>query len=261
MVLAILLFLGSAVAIYLSCELFVNGVEWLGRRLSVTQTATGTILAAVGTALPESVVTFVAVALGDTLREAIAEATDLQHDRPSDLRRALSNCAERPKRPQNCRACNRDPLASVWLPAVLAMEIAMPARPAAGPLGNSPIDPRDEHGQFAVGRATHSRRTAQARDRRRTNLGRQIYGETQKTAFARMEDLSAQPCRRDRGNGPVRRSDSFLPIALWLIDYAARPSEDIVVRRDRASHCGMDRQPAYRSLRLGTAAAISHSRP
>lgn len=50
-------------------ELFVNGVEWLGHRLSVTQTATGTILAAFGTALPESVVTFVAVALGHSQEE------------------------------------------------------------------------------------------------------------------------------------------------------------------------------------------------
>lgn len=64
MILTTLLFCGSAVVIYFSCELFVNGVEWLGCRLSVTQTATGTILAAFGTALPESVVTFVAVAFG-----------------------------------------------------------------------------------------------------------------------------------------------------------------------------------------------------
>lgn len=41
----------------------------LGHRLSVTQTATGTILAAFGTALPESVVTFVAVALGHSPAE------------------------------------------------------------------------------------------------------------------------------------------------------------------------------------------------
>ena len=64
MTLTILLFFGSAVVMYFSCELFVNGVEWLGCRLSVTQTAIGTILAAFGTALPESVVTFVAVAFG-----------------------------------------------------------------------------------------------------------------------------------------------------------------------------------------------------
>jgi cation:H+ antiporter len=50
--------------IYFACEFFVNGVEWLGRRLSVGATATGTILAAFGTALPESVVTLVAAAFG-----------------------------------------------------------------------------------------------------------------------------------------------------------------------------------------------------
>jgi cation:H+ antiporter len=67
----ILLLLGSAAVIYFACEFFVNGVEWLGRKLSVGRTATGTILAAFGTALPESVVTFVAVAFGksDAQRE------------------------------------------------------------------------------------------------------------------------------------------------------------------------------------------------
>ncbi|GAB2913224.1 sodium:calcium antiporter [Paraburkholderia jirisanensis] len=58
------LLLASAGVIYLSCETFVNGVERLGQKLKLTQTATGTVLAAFGTALPESVVTFVAVALG-----------------------------------------------------------------------------------------------------------------------------------------------------------------------------------------------------
>jgi cation:H+ antiporter len=67
----LLLLLGSAAAIYFACEFFVNGVEWVGRKLSVGSTATGTILAAFGTALPESVVTFVAVAFGkgDAQRE------------------------------------------------------------------------------------------------------------------------------------------------------------------------------------------------
>jgi cation:H+ antiporter len=56
----------SAIIIYFACELFVNGVEWLGRQLCVGRTATGTILAAFGTALPESVVTFVAAAFAKT---------------------------------------------------------------------------------------------------------------------------------------------------------------------------------------------------
>ncbi|SDA32401.1 sodium:calcium antiporter [Sphingomonas sp. NFR15] len=60
------LLLGSAVVIYLSCEYFVNGVEWVGHKLAVGEKATGTVLAAFGTALPESVVTLVAVAFGGT---------------------------------------------------------------------------------------------------------------------------------------------------------------------------------------------------
>ncbi|WP_404713519.1 sodium:calcium antiporter [Sphingomonas sp. MMS24-J13] len=62
--LTIVLLLGSAIVIYLSCELFVNGVEWVGEKMAVGQKATGSILAAFGTALPESVVTLVAVAGG-----------------------------------------------------------------------------------------------------------------------------------------------------------------------------------------------------
>jgi cation:H+ antiporter len=64
MALTIVLLLGSALVIYLACETFVNGIEWVGRRLHVGETATGTILAAFGTALPESVVTLVATAFG-----------------------------------------------------------------------------------------------------------------------------------------------------------------------------------------------------
>jgi cation:H+ antiporter len=60
----VLLLLGCAISIYLACEWFVNAVEWLGVRLKVGRLAVGTILAAAGTALPESVVTLVAVLFG-----------------------------------------------------------------------------------------------------------------------------------------------------------------------------------------------------
>ena len=60
----VLLLLGCAVVIYLACEWFVNAVEWLGLQLNIGSMAVGTILAAVGTALPESVVTLVAVTFG-----------------------------------------------------------------------------------------------------------------------------------------------------------------------------------------------------
>ena len=66
MVVTTALLLGSAVVIYCACEYFVNGVEWVGRRFAVGQQATGSILAAFGTALPESVITFIAVVFGAT---------------------------------------------------------------------------------------------------------------------------------------------------------------------------------------------------
>jgi cation:H+ antiporter len=66
MLITALLFLLSAGAIYVACEYFVNGIEWLGQKLNFGATATGTVLAAFGTALPESAVTFVAVMLGRT---------------------------------------------------------------------------------------------------------------------------------------------------------------------------------------------------
>ncbi|HWX66489.1 MAG TPA: sodium:calcium antiporter [Rhodanobacter sp.] len=66
MLLTLCLFFGSAGAIYLACEYFVNGIEWFGQKLKLGATATGTVLAAFGTALPESAVTFVAVMFGKT---------------------------------------------------------------------------------------------------------------------------------------------------------------------------------------------------
>ena len=61
--------MAAAAVIYVACEFFVNGVEWVGRKLAMGQQATGAILAAFGTALPESVVTFVAVAFGGSVAE------------------------------------------------------------------------------------------------------------------------------------------------------------------------------------------------
>jgi cation:H+ antiporter len=59
----------SAGAVYWACEYFVNGVEWFGHKAGVSQNAVGTVLAAFGTALPESVVTFVAVVFGHDAAE------------------------------------------------------------------------------------------------------------------------------------------------------------------------------------------------
>ncbi|MDR3792424.1 MAG: c-type cytochrome [Terracidiphilus sp.] len=66
MLVRLLIFLGSAAAIYLACEYFVNAIEWCGQRMKLGAMAVGALLAAFGTALPESTVTFMAVVLGRT---------------------------------------------------------------------------------------------------------------------------------------------------------------------------------------------------
>lgn len=66
MFLTLTMFLLSAGAIYVACEYFVNGIEWFGKRLNLGATAIGSVLAAFGTALPESAVTFMAVVFGNT---------------------------------------------------------------------------------------------------------------------------------------------------------------------------------------------------
>jgi cation:H+ antiporter len=52
---------GAILLIFGSCELFVNSIEWLGRKLHISESAVGTVLAAIGTALPESMVTLIAL--------------------------------------------------------------------------------------------------------------------------------------------------------------------------------------------------------
>jgi cation:H+ antiporter len=49
------------VAILLGAVVFTNGVEWLGKRLGLGAGATGSVLAAIGTAMPETVVPVVAI--------------------------------------------------------------------------------------------------------------------------------------------------------------------------------------------------------
>ena len=51
----------SLSVILLGSELFTNGVEWAGKRLKLAEGAVGSLLAAVGTALPETLVPIVAI--------------------------------------------------------------------------------------------------------------------------------------------------------------------------------------------------------
>ncbi|HUV05609.1 MAG TPA: sodium:calcium antiporter [Armatimonadota bacterium] len=47
--------------ILLGAELFTNGIEWFGRRLQLAEGAIGSVLAAVGTAMPETMIPIIAL--------------------------------------------------------------------------------------------------------------------------------------------------------------------------------------------------------
>ncbi|HAG09016.1 MAG TPA: hypothetical protein DCK87_05600 [Desulfotomaculum sp.] len=50
--------------ILVSAGFFTNGVEWLGKKMNLTVGAVGSILAAVGTAMPETIIPLIAILLG-----------------------------------------------------------------------------------------------------------------------------------------------------------------------------------------------------
>ena len=71
----ILILLGALGIILLGAEAFTNSLEHFGERLGISEGVTGSIFAAVGTALPETMVPLFAILLGtgsETLRHEVA---------------------------------------------------------------------------------------------------------------------------------------------------------------------------------------------
>jgi cation:H+ antiporter len=57
----ILILIIAFVVILFGAELFTNGIEWFGRKLELAEGAVGSVLAAVGTALPETMIPIIAI--------------------------------------------------------------------------------------------------------------------------------------------------------------------------------------------------------
>ncbi len=58
---------GALIVILLGAELFTNGIEWFGRKLDLAEGAVGSVLAAVGTALPETMIPLIAILFGGSV--------------------------------------------------------------------------------------------------------------------------------------------------------------------------------------------------
>jgi cation:H+ antiporter len=59
--------------ILIAAELFTNGIEWFGHKLNLAEGVVGSVLAAVGTALPETMIPLVAILFAGTQSEAAHE--------------------------------------------------------------------------------------------------------------------------------------------------------------------------------------------
>src|SRR3989337_1057569 len=66
----ILILILAFIVILLGAELFTNSIEWFGRKLELAEGAVGSVLAAVGTALPETMIPIIAIGF------ATGEASD-----------------------------------------------------------------------------------------------------------------------------------------------------------------------------------------
>jgi cation:H+ antiporter len=64
------LFAASVIITLGACALFTNAIEWLGKRLNLSEGAVGSVLAAIGTTLPETSIPIVAIFFGATREEA-----------------------------------------------------------------------------------------------------------------------------------------------------------------------------------------------
>jgi len=59
--LPVLILVIALIVILIGAELFTNGIEWVGRKLDLAEGAVGSVLAAVGTALPETMIPIIAI--------------------------------------------------------------------------------------------------------------------------------------------------------------------------------------------------------
>ncbi len=111
---------------------------------------------------------------------------------------------------------------------------------------------RDEPGKPALGRPTHSRRTAQARLRDRSVNGCSVYVPQQVATVSGLAHVSEQPCRGHRSDRPFCPSNDRVPDPLLSCHYTAWATNLAVVQRNGKPDCGVDLAPDHRGFPMGS---------
>src|ERR1700723_3971876 len=104
---------------------------------------------------------------------------------------AVSLVSINPAGSYNHSARDTRALAQGRLSLLLALEIASTGRAATDRNGAAGADPANEHGEPALGCASHPRRTAQARVRDRAVERRQVHGQAARATQPGVADLLA----------------------------------------------------------------------
>src|SRR6478672_6071913 len=97
-------------------------------------------------------------------------------------------------------------------------------------------------------------RTPQARHRCRPDLRCEVHGAAKPTSIARLENVPAKSCGRDRLDRSLRGSNDLVSAAIRIASCSTRPAANYVAWRHRASDRRMDRSAGQRSVRLGPSA-------
>ena len=75
----IVLLIASLAVILVGAELFTNGIEWFGQKLQLAEGAVGSVLAAVATAMPETLIPIIAI-LGPVIVGASPQEAASSHE-------------------------------------------------------------------------------------------------------------------------------------------------------------------------------------
>ena len=121
----------------------------------------------------------------------------------------------------NHQAGDADPLAPRWVSKILAVEIESSRWPAKDKVRGSTAHSRDECCESVLGSNSDPRRAPQARHQCRADDGCQVYGSGKATTVSGMEDVSSQPCRWYRVDGPVRGPVNLVPAVIWAANLTA----------------------------------------